>query len=194
MNNISVLKKIFPMPPNNNYIGLNYDEEGLYSITYPKDADQISLSIIEILGTKDIYIIDLTAGCGGNMISFMKYFTKVTGVEINNNRYNILKANLAKYSFNNYELICGDTTQLELNDYDVFFIDPPWGGPDYKKNISVELYLSDLKLEDFIIKLPKNKLIVLKLPFNYNINNLNKFHIIKQYLIHNILIIFINIK
>ena len=48
MNNISVLKKIFPTPPNNNYNGLNYDEEGLYSITHPKEADLISLSIIRI--------------------------------------------------------------------------------------------------------------------------------------------------
>ena len=194
MNNISVLKKIFPTPPNNNYNGLNYDEEGLYSITHPKEADLISLSIIEELKTNDIHIIDLTAGCGGNMISFMKHFTKVSGVEINNDRYNILKANLAKYPFNNYELICDDAINNLKDIYDVYFIDPPWGGPDYKKNISIDLYLSDLSLEDFILKLPINKLIVLKLPFNYNIENLNKFHIIKKFSLNNILIIFIEIK
>ena len=170
MNNLSTLKKIFPEPSNNDYTGLDYDEEGLYSITHPKEADKISELIIEILGTNNIHIVDLTAGCGGNMISFIKYFNKVSGIEINKNRYDILKVNLSKYAFNNYELINTNSLGINYNNYDVFFIDPPWGGPDYKKNINIELYLSEVKLYDFILMLPKNKLIVLKLPFNYNID------------------------
>jgi 16S rRNA G966 N2-methylase RsmD len=190
MNNISILKKIFPEPLNNDYNGLNYDEEGLYSITHPKEADIISLSIIEILGTTNINIIDLTAGCGGNMISFIKYFNKITGVEINKDRYNILKANLAKYSFNNYELINDDCININnYNNYDVYFIDPPWGGPEYKKYINIELYLSDIKLEDFLSMIPENKLIVLKLPFNYNIDKFKK-KIIQKKIMNNIIILF----
>ena len=189
MNSISILKKIFPEPSNSNYNGLNCDEEGLYSITHPKEADLISTTIIEITGT-NISIIDLTAGCGGNMISFTKHFSKAVGVEINDNRYNILKANLAKYSFNNYEVLCADATKIDYNNYDVFFIDPPWGGPDYKKWINIELYLSDIKLDDFVLMLPKNKLIVLKLPFNYNIDKF-KNNIIKKIIINNIIILFI---
>ena len=197
MNNISILKKIFPVPPNNNYNGLNYDDEGLYSITHPKEADIISLSIIEILGTNNINIVDLTAGCGGNMISFMKHFTNVLGIEINTDRYNILKGNLAKYSNNNYELICADATDIINNsinyeNYDVYFIDPPWGGPDYKKNSNIQLYLSNIKLDDFILMLPKNKLIVLKLPFNYNYTFIN-LYLIKKIIINNILILFIKL-
>ncbi len=191
MNNISILKKIFPEPLDNNYNGLNYDEEGLYSITHPKDADIISLTIIEILGiNNNIHIIDLTAGCGGNMISFIKYFNKITGVEINKERYNILKTNLSKYSFNNYELINDDCINIINNNiYDIYFIDPPWGGPDYKKYINIELYLSDIKLEDFLLMIPENKLIVLKLPFNYNIEKFKK-KIIQKKNINNIIILF----
>ena len=197
MNNISTLKKIFPVPPNNNYTGLNFDEEGLYSITHPKEADIISSSIIEILGTNEISIVDLTAGCGGNMISFMKHFIKVLGIEINKNRYDLLKTNLSKYSFNNYELLCADATNISnnsinYNNYDVFFIDPPWGGPDYKKVPNLQLYLSNIKLNEFIFMLPKNKLIVLKLPFNYNYNFIN-FYLIKKIIINNIIILFIKL-
>ena len=47
--NIIQLKKIFPCPPSNNYSNLNYDTEGLWSITYPNEANIISLNIIEIL-------------------------------------------------------------------------------------------------------------------------------------------------
>jgi 16S rRNA G966 N2-methylase RsmD len=193
MNNISILKKIFPEPPSKNYTGLDYDDEGLYSITHPKEADIISLSIIDILGTTNIHIIDLTAGCGGNMISFIKYFIKATGIEINIDRCNILKQNLSKYSINNYELICcsaTDNNYINYDNYDVFFIDPPWGGPDYKKYVDIELYLSDIKLNEFVLMLPKNKLIVLKLPFNYNIDKFNN-NIIKKIYINNIIILFI---
>ena len=189
--NLSTLKKIFPEPSSGNYYGLKIDEEGLYSITHPKDADIISKTIIEIIGKSDIQILDMTAGCGGNMISFIKFFKFIVGIEFDKVRYNILTDNLNKYTNKNYQLLCGDATKYSLyNNFDVYFIDPPWGGPDYKNNQNIKLYLSNIKIEDFILTLPKNKLIVLKLPFNYNIENF-KTNIIKKLLINNILIIFL---
>jgi 16S rRNA G966 N2-methylase RsmD len=195
-NNTNTLKKIFPEPPNGIYNGLKVDDEGLYSITHPKDANLISESIIETIGHSNIQILDMTAGCGGNMISFIKYFKFVIGIEFDKVRYKILKENLEKYSKKNYQLLCGDATKYNThsvnNEADVYFIDPPWGGPEYKNNPNIQLYLSNIKLEDFILTLPKNKLIVLKLPFNYNIDCF-KNNIIKKILINNILIIFIKI-
>ena len=192
--NLSTLKKIYPEPPNGNYYGLKVDEEGLYSITHPKEADLISKTIIDIIGQSEIQILDMTAGCGGNMISFIKYFKSVIGIEFDKVRYKILKENLEKYSKKNYQLLCGDATKYNTqsvnNDADVYFIDPPWGGPEYKNNPNIQLYLSNIKLEDFILTLPKNKLIVLKLPFNYNIDNF-KDNIIKTLFINNILIVFL---
>jgi 16S rRNA G966 N2-methylase RsmD len=190
--NINTLKKVFPEPSNGNYNGLKCDEEGLYSITHPKEADLISETIIEITNN-NIHIVDMTAGCGGNMISFIKYFSYVTGIEIDKNRFKLLKENLSKYEYNNYELIYGDSTNYYNNNYDVYFIDPPWGGPDYKKQLNVELHLSNYKLEEFILTLPKDKLIVLKLPFNYNIDGF-KNNIIKKTLINNIIILFLRIE
>ena len=49
---------------------------------------------------KDNKIIDLTAGCGGNLISFGKYFNNVTGLEIDKQRFDILKNNLSSYNIN----------------------------------------------------------------------------------------------
>ena len=191
INNVNTLKKIFPEPPNNDYSGLKIDEEGLYSITHPKDADIISKIIIDIMRRTDLHIIDMTAGCGGNMISFIKNFNYTTGIEIDKNRFNILKDNLNKYKYSNYELICGNAINIiNNNNYDVYFIDPPWGGPDYKNNPNIQLYLSGIKIEDFILSIPKNKLIVLKFPFNYNLDYF-KNNIIKKILISNIMIIFI---
>ena len=192
--NTSTLKKIFPEPPDRNYNGLKVDEEGLYSITHPKEADIISKTIIDIVGYQDIKIIDMTAGCGGNMISFIKHFKFVIGIEFDKVRYKILKENLEKYSKQNYQLLCYDATKYPFDDndnnMDVYFIDPPWGGPDYKNNPDIQLYLSNIKIEDFILTLPKNKLIILKLPFNYNIDFF-KDNIIKTLLLNNILILFL---
>ncbi len=192
MNN-NTLKKIFPEPPNNNYNGLKYDIEGLWSITHPKEAEYISKIIIDIMETTDLKILDLTAGCGGNMISFLKYFKYVTGIEINKERYEILKNNLNKYNYNNYSLLNDDCINIinsnEITKYDVFFIDPPWGGPEYKNFDSIELYISNIKIEDIINMLPKNKLIILKIPFNAILNiNIN---IIHEYNYNNVKILFI---
>jgi 16S rRNA G966 N2-methylase RsmD len=195
MNN-NTLKKIFPEPPNYNYNGLKYDIEGLWSITHPKEAEYISQKIIDILKTTNLNILDMTAGCGGNMISFLKYFKHVTGIEINKDRYDMLKNNLNKYNYNNYSLLNDDCINYinnnyinNINDYDVFFIDPPWGGPEYKKLDSIELYMSNIKIEDIINILPKNKLIILKMPFNavFNIN----INIIHEYNYNNVKILFI---
>jgi 16S rRNA G966 N2-methylase RsmD len=186
---LNTLKKIFPEPHDQDYIGLLYDIEGLYSITYPKDADLISQNIIDIIGTNKLNIIDMTAGCGGNMISFSKYFLHVTGIELNKVRFNMLRGNLIKYKYTNYKLICGDCTKENLDEYDVIYIDPQWGGPNYKNNSNLELYLSNIKLYDFISPI-KNKLVIIKVPYNYNIDNYEN-HIIKKIIINNIQILFI---
>jgi hypothetical protein len=189
------LHKIFPCPPSNNYSQLNYDTEGLWSITYPSEANIISINILEVIKIIDIKveqvkIVDMTAGCGGNTISFCKYFFDVTAIEKNVERFNILSNNIKQYQSSNYTLICGDSKDYIDGDYNVYFIDPPWGGPNYKKQTNVELYMSDIKLIDFIEMIPLNRLIVLKLPFNYNIKCLNNFNILMKLEMKNINIIY----
>lgn len=190
--NSKVLKKIFPEPPDSNYNNLLVDEEGLWSITHIKDADMISNNILSIMGTNKLTILDMTAGCGGNMISFINNFYHTTGIEINKNRFNILKNNLAKYKKDNYILILGDSINYIKSSYDVYYIDPPWGGPDYKNNQNIELYLSNINIYDIIQLIPHGKLIVIKLPFNYIIDKFDKY-ILKKIILNNIIILFIRI-
>jgi 16S rRNA G966 N2-methylase RsmD len=188
---INILKKVFPEPSNGLFNGLKIDNEGLYSITHPKDADIISENIIEIMGTNMISIVDMTAGCGGNLISFAQKFMHTTGIEINKERFELLQNNMKKYNLLNYTLIEGDSlNEIIYNTYNVYFIDPPWGGPEYKKNQNIEIILSGKTLFEIINLLPKGKLIVLKLPFNYNIDKF-KDYIIKQIILNNIIILFI---
>lgn len=187
---INISKRLFPRPPDNNMNGFILDNEGLWSITHPIDADLISTSIKDIMGTNELHILDMTAGCGGNMISFIKQFVSVTGVEIDEERFTMLTNNLNKYNQTNYTLINGNSIDHINSTYDVFYIDPPWGGPDYKMNDMMDLYLSDINLVNIVHMIPYNKLIVMKLPYNYNIAHF-KDYIIKQLEIHNIIILFI---
>ena len=163
---LKVLKKIFPKPSNNNYNKLNYDDEGLWSITHPNDADKISKTILKYTSNQ-FKIVDLTAGCGGNLISFGKYFKNVTGIENNNDRFELLKNNVSCYDYN-INLINGNCCEYLQDDFDIYFIDPPWGGPEYKFNNNLKLYLSSMELKKIIEIIPNNKYIVIKIPYNYN--------------------------
>ena len=72
------------------------------------------------------------------------------------------------------------------------FIDPPWGGICYRKNDLLRLSLSDVPIEELVLDIfnkfrtinispldsYSNRLVVLKLPKNYDIENF--YHYIKK--------------
>ena len=192
---LNVKKKIFPELKNNNYNDLMYDEEGLWSITHPEYSDSITKTILKY-SSSDSHIVDLTAGCGGNLISFGKYFNNVTGIEIDKNRFNILQNNINVYNLN-INLINDDCINYLDKNYDIYFIDPPWGGPNYKYDNHLKLYLGDLEISDIINKIPKdeNKLIVLKIPYNYNYDYIKiKFNILSVEKYNNIIILYFKLQ
>jgi 16S rRNA G966 N2-methylase RsmD len=176
--NLETINKIFPISPNNNL--LKYDEEGLWSISLPNDATEISLFIYEITGF-NITIFDGTAGIGGNVISFSKYFKNVVAVELDIDRFNILKNNIDIFKITNVELINGDCNNYLNDNFNVYFFDPPWGGKEYKSKEKIKLKLGDYtlnniikKINDIIIK-NNNKIIVFKLPYNYDLSEFNNY-------------------
>jgi 16S rRNA G966 N2-methylase RsmD len=186
-----VLEKIFPNFNDIDMEKLRYDSEGLYSISHPEDAEFISDEIKKFKGTTELNIFEGTAGLGGNIISFAKNFKSVTGVEQNEERFEILKNNMDCYNMNNIKLIKGNCLDYLNINYDVYFFDPPWGGPDYKSYNNLELYIGNKGIPEIIKLLPTNKTVVLKVPYNYNLNLLKEYDFIIKKL-RNILIILIN--
>ena len=186
-NNNKIKEKVFPKTDKIN--NLKYDTEGLYSISHPIDADYISKIIIKFLDNKkDLHIFEGTAGLGGNILSFCKFFSSVHGVEIDNERFKLLENNISCYNYNNVKLSNGNCIDFFSNKYDVFFFDPPWGGPKYKAKDSINLYLGKSNLNDIVKMIPKNKCVVFKVPYNFNLNLLKDYELtIKK--IRNILII-----
>tara|TARA_B110000858_G_C17770451_1_gene459332 strand:+ start:387 stop:1136 length:750 start_codon:yes stop_codon:yes gene_type:complete len=161
---------------------------GRYSVSHPKDALTTANIIASYFKTKNITITDATANNGGNTIAFAKTFLKVQSVEIDKTEYDILVNNLKVYGITNVDTLNEDYTKIMLTlKQDVVFMDPPWGGPSYKKKKLLKLKLGHHFIETLINKLKdKSKLIVLKVPFNYDFSYLfkyskytNKFHIYK---------------
>ena len=181
--NDNIIKKIFPS--NNLLLDdlLKYDDEGLYSITLPDDANTISKLLLEYSNN---IIFDGTAGLGGNTLSFSKNFKQVIAIEMNEHRYNLLVNNLKAYDVKNVTLFNDNClNHLDL-DCDIYFFDPPWGGRSYKDVELLRFKINDTSLYDLInIIKNKNKIICIKIPYNYDMSEFNKFNykilLIKKY-------------
>mgnify|MGYP005662823759 FL=1 len=191
-----VKSKVFP--ETEKYNDLKYDNEGLWSITHPEDADFISEMIQKFVkehksqNLSELVIFEGTAGLGGNIFSFCKYFKKVVGIEFDEKRFEMLKSNLSCYNFNNVEVINGNCIDYLKNDYDIYFFDPPWGGPKYKSKDSIDLYLGKYNLMEVVKMIPKDKYIVFKLPFNFNLNLLKDYDLLIKKLGNILIVILVN--
>jgi trimethylguanosine synthase len=187
---LNIINKVFPSIPNNSL--LKYDTEGLWSISLPTDAEKISNIIMNNFGS-ELYILDGTSGIGGNVISFSKHFKKVCGIELDKDRFEILKNNIDTFKLNNVILINDDCNNNLENNYDLYFFDPPWGGPSYKTKENIRFNLGLFTLNELIIKIRNinNKPIIFKLPNNYDLSEFSNYNynIIK---IKNYILIIIN--
>jgi 16S rRNA G966 N2-methylase RsmD len=164
---------------------LKITDVGIYSISKYMDAQWITNVIekhYESYYNKKIdmcNIIDGTAGIGGNMLSFVKKFFHVYGVELNKTHYKILQENLigALHMENKITLHEGNVLEYYKNYKDdknntLFFIDPPWGGRRYKQYKNFMLKIGKHYIQDFIeeLYLHQYPYVILKAPINLNVN------------------------
>jgi len=197
---LNLLEKIFP--EHKNYSKLKYDLEGLWSITHPLPANLISQLIKNYLQEKkiiinDLIITDTTAGLGGNTISFSKYFKLVNSIEIDKKRFKLLENNINIFELNNIKLFnINFLIKIKQLKQDVIFMDPPWGGPNYKTKKKVNISINNINLDEIIKNIAKQaKLIALKLPINFDLEEFKK-NInfpIKKYYVKNFLFIIIDL-
>jgi 16S rRNA G966 N2-methylase RsmD len=201
--------KLFPVYDNKEVLNkLKIDNESVSYISSPIYAEKITKIIMNHCKTNKLIISDCTAGCGGDSISFLNKFKKVYSFERNLIRYNYLLNNIKQYKLTKKSHIyCSNFTKIlrEIEDHDVIYIDPPWGGKDYYKSKQLRLNINDMSLESYIsdfIEDNKTKkvpsLIVLKLPCNYDLkyfyDNLKKFGKIYYYNLNKMLIIVMEIN
>ena len=197
--------RIFPVLKNfNNFSKIKIDDESFCFITIREIADMTSKIICYHLlqynlNPQKIKIADYTSGVGGNVLSFSKYFKYIYAVEICSTRAEFLENNINIYGLKNINVINKCAIEFNSNDLininpSVIFMDPPWGGSNYKSNENLLLKLGSVGIEELIIDItqkfsnyyleiiktnPKektnnynNKFIILKLPKNYDIEYL----------------------
>jgi 16S rRNA G966 N2-methylase RsmD len=173
--------KLFPWKQGVNRNKLHISDECISYITVPRDSEKISYLISQKISKykkkEDITIIDATACVGGDTITFCHNFGIVIPIELDKNRYSDLLYNINVYNIQNAFPINGNCLEIipdiDIN-IDVIYIDPPWGGSSYKKQDKLDIRMNDKDMDQIIKSLfIKNvKLVVVKLPKNYNYDDL----------------------
>lgn len=167
------MEDIFPRKDGIDYTKLQITEEGMYSITRRKDADNILNIMGSMVGKlKEKSITDATACVGGDTLNFGLNFHEVHSIELTIDNYEALKNNVGVYGFTNVCIYNGNCTELYKWASDVLYIDPPWGGPSYRTLDNIDLYLGtirlDVWLEDILSGPYRPSFVFLKVPPNYS--------------------------
>jgi 16S rRNA G966 N2-methylase RsmD len=175
---------LFPYKKNVDLRKIKLTAEGEYSYTHRDVGYKLIAFLNEKIGNLNkLTILDGTGNVGGDTIMFALNFNHVISIEINKDNYEALLHNIKLYDLNNVTVYNEDTTKFIHNvaHYDVLYLDPPWGGRDYKSKINLDLYLGTIRVDEFIKTVNESKFtpsyIVLKLPNNYNFSRLDDLYI-----------------
>jgi hypothetical protein len=150
----------------------SFTREGIYSISAPSHARKIAAALAAIVADPaTTHICDLTACCGGDTIALARVFGRVTSIELSPQNYAALTANVAAYPALSAKIttICGDSTRV-APPADIYHIDPPWGGLDYKKAAAMRLELGGIPLAELAKRFAHIPLLSFKLPANFDAN------------------------
>lgn len=169
---------VFPFKENVDYTKLQMTPEGLYSITRRRDGERILAFLrSKIANISTLSITDATACVGGDTLLFSLYFRKVDSIEWKHDNCIVLRNNVDVFGATNVKIHEGDSSQIFNWKTDVLYVDPPWGGPDYYKQPSLDLYIGifrlDIWIEEILKRDKRPQYIVLKVPQNYNFSRLH---------------------
>ena len=178
IDNPPFIKTLFPWKKNVDYYRLQMTKIGKYSISNRYDSTQLSKIIRKILSsfkmkTKNVTLTDATASIGGNAISFSMFLGKINAIEIDSLTFGALKNNIEQYRLSNVTLFNENCLNIiyNLEEQDIVFFDPPWGGKKYKEENEIDLYLGAENMIDITNRLCEKKLllVVMKIPKNFAI-------------------------
>lgn len=152
---------------------LSYDHIGLYSITPPKSAYIITSYVLKYYRDTNIVVTDAMAGLGGNTLSFSENLYYVNSIEYDLPRFYSLVSNVSLYKRKN--VLCIHANYLKimtLLKQDIIFMDPPWGGKNYKENDKMTINIDGRDLSNICNEIFDKRLcsmLLLKLPLNYDV-------------------------
>ena len=150
--------------------GIIMDKESWYSVT----PEEIAKYIAKLIKGKTI--IDGFCGCGGNVIQFSKYCSKVYAIDISKTKLDMCKNNCKVYHCeNNITFIHSDFLKMKNKiKADYIFLSPPWGGTKYKsyKVYSIKKFMYPDITEIIRVSINVAKNILFFLPRNLDLDEL----------------------
>ena len=158
-----------------------------YSVAGPYQTQQ-EIQIFKSLFNKNTppkKIIDATAHVGVDSITLAYSFPNahVTSVERNPKVYELLKANITNLGYDKQIIALNMSADIYLDKLDhtvdLIYMDPPWGGRGYKPASDLPLHDESgnptIPLSKVInLTLKKTKLLVLKAPYNFIVDEFGK--------------------
>jgi len=170
-------KVMFPEKAGVDYDQLKLTPEGEYSITKRHDSKKIIQYMRSLVGSlKGKTIADLTGNVGGDTIMFGLNFKHVDSYEWNPENFEVLKHNVGVYDLKNVTLHQGDSTELFHKHVDVLYLDPPWGGPEYKEKKELDLLMGKKTVSEYLKDVTeaewKPRFIFIKVPANFMFDSL----------------------
>jgi len=177
-------KVMFPEKAGVDYDQLKLTPEGEYSVTKRQDSKKIIQCMRSLAGSlKGKTVADLTGNVGGDTIMFGLNFKHVDSYEWNPENYEVLKHNVGVYDLKNVSLHQGDSTELFQKHVDVLYLDPPWGGPDYKEKKELDLFMGKTSVSEYLKTVIdsdwKPTYIFIKVPANFMFESLKNLHVKK---------------
>ena len=163
------------------------DDVAVYSVCpeeQAKDICKLIASLPNLDNHRKPVITDACACVGGNTLAFMLCgsFSRVNAVEMDETRKSMLDHNvnvIKNRSHTQVRVYGADYLKLmcELQQ-DIVYIDPPWGGPGYKKHRNLQLSLGGKHLAEIISDLYRNsrktgtKYVVFRAPLNLDVEDM----------------------
>lgn len=175
---VELKRKLFPKHAPLDLVKLT--KTSIYSMSPPDQAaiiPEIAACFYDKLN--EIVITDATTNVGGNLYAMIPIFKKINAVEIDKETIQMLHNNVSLLypQADNIIYINEDYTKLFTLEQQIIFIDPPWGGIDYRKNKDKELYMSGIPLQKLLnTEMPYiSELVIVKVPAAYINDNQNKY-------------------
>mmetsp|Transcript_12489 Transcript_12489/g.25876 ORF Transcript_12489/g.25876 Transcript_12489/m.25876 type:complete len:466 (+) Transcript_12489:70-1467(+) len=140
----------FPTMPYELRRQMKCDGIGAFSLTPDSMANRTAKLLCSLLEDalpgKDrrLSVVDGMSGVGGNTLGFLKYWNDIVSLELDPSRASMLEENIGLWQQwkNRDDLTINVGNQCLIDflsnnrrEFDLLFLDPPWGGPQYKEII-----------------------------------------------------------
>jgi predicted RNA methylase len=172
----------------NQYFGVMKGMKGTSDSLFSSETDCHIKQIHNVVFKHSLKsIVDATAHIGGFTIPSALFNPQISflAIEKDPNVFSLLQNNVNQIVLPNVKMFNESFVRLRAISCDAIYMDPPWGGRNYKENEFMSLFLDEINIVQLIV--PDKKYFI-KVPLNYRFQDLkdNEFtvytlHTIKNY-------------